>query len=664
VIEDGAQVDQAAMWSGAKTSFVSLHPLGATASRVYGMHGSQQGGQVVVGEFGRAALWTGSAAGWVDLMPPGLTSGYVTGVEDGWQAGSVFTEGDTTRATLWAGTAASRIDLHPATATLSVVLGMGGGQQVGTARELSNVTQASVWTGSAASWVSLHPAGSIGSAAYAAAAGKQVGSANFGGGDIRASLWNGSAASWEDLGAALGPDWRRSEAKGVQVEGPITRVVGYASNRITNRQEPIVWSRSECVRIYLQPSPRVVNLGVPNVFVIGVSELEPVSYQWFKDGVAIDPMANPTATTSELVLPPATAADAGSYECRVTKACGSMRSTAVDLDVLCYDEVELELRAGVEDDYSQANGAENSFPSVRLAAAVSSALQRPHSGFDVPPMSGGSGRRNFAHTFTGIPADIVGATLAIRLRAGDVQGASQPFDDTIRIGAANAAVGGGLNDSAGPFWRSTLGPLSGGAWEFPRVMHPLTLDLATRNAGDGTNLLTMMRAGGALDVVVENGTEIDSAVLTYRRPVSPLVHWFSVQPADQIACGGEAMFSVRMNDRATGLSYAWRRNGVPISPAQNPSAATARLELSGLEFGDVGAYDCVVSGPCGARTSRIAMLTVCAPDFNCDGFVDFFDYDGYVQAFSEGVPFADFNGDGFLDFFDYDEYVLSFETGC
>jgi hypothetical protein len=58
----------------------------------------------------------------------------------------------------------------------------------------------------------------------------------------------------------------------------------------------------------------------------------------------------------------------------------------------------------------------------------------------------------------------------------------------------------------------------------------------------------------------------------------------------------------------------------------------------------------------------------CPPDFNGDGFLDFFDYDDYVNCFETGnCPSgrtADFNGDNFVDFFDYDAYVEAFEVGC
>jgi hypothetical protein len=58
----------------------------------------------------------------------------------------------------------------------------------------------------------------------------------------------------------------------------------------------------------------------------------------------------------------------------------------------------------------------------------------------------------------------------------------------------------------------------------------------------------------------------------------------------------------------------------------------------------------------------------CRADFNGDGFLDFFDYDDYVNCFETATcppgKTADFNGDGFADFFDYDDFVAAFEAGC
>jgi len=57
----------------------------------------------------------------------------------------------------------------------------------------------------------------------------------------------------------------------------------------------------------------------------------------------------------------------------------------------------------------------------------------------------------------------------------------------------------------------------------------------------------------------------------------------------------------------------------------------------------------------------------CPPDFNGDGFLDFFDYDAFVTCFETGEcggGTADFDGDGFIDFFDLDAFIGAFEAGC
>ncbi len=54
----------------------------------------------------------------------------------------------------------------------------------------------------------------------------------------------------------------------------------------------------------------------------------------------------------------------------------------------------------------------------------------------------------------------------------------------------------------------------------------------------------------------------------------------------------------------------------------------------------------------------------CPPDFNLDGFVDFFDFDEFIIGYENGDPRADTDRDGFIDFMDYDLFVESYDRGC
>ena len=121
-------------------------------------------------------------------------------------------------------------------------------------------------------------------------------------------------------------------------------------------------------------------------------------------------------------------------------------------------------------------------------------------------------------------------------------------------------------------------------------------------------------------------------------------------------------------DSNPGLVRTWRRNGIPLVSGPTPHGSflfpLEDLTIVGAKEEDEGVYDCVITTDCGDATSAASTLSVCLVDFNCDDFVDFFDYGDFVNAFESGTPAADFNRDGFLDFFDYDGFVTAFETGC
>jgi hypothetical protein len=90
------------------------------------------------------------------------------------------------------------------------------------------------------------------------------------------------------------------------------------------------------------------------------------------------------------------------------------------------------------------------------------------------------------------------------------------------------------------------------------------------------------------------------------------------------------------------------------------TAATALFNAIAAQ----SAYLNVHSTTFGGGEIRGFFALVCPPDFNRDGFTDFFDFDDFVTSFTNGDASADFNLDGFVDFFDFDDFVLAFETGC
>ena len=83
---------------------------------------------------------------------------------------------------------------------------------------------------------------------------------------------------------------------------------------------------------------------------------------------------------------------------------------------------------------------------------------------------------------------------------------------------------------------------------------------------------------------------------------------------------------------------------------------------------DVGEISVIEGGIDAVSVVAVVCSASCPADFNGDGFVDFFDYDDYVNCFENAVcppgKSADSNNDGFVDFFDYDDFVVQFAAGC
>lgn len=150
------------------------------------------------------------------------------------------------------------------------------------------------------------------------------------------------------------------------------------------------------------------------------------------------------------------------------------------------------------------------------------------------------------------------------------------------------------------------------------------------------------------------------------------------QPASQTVCRTESA-NIEMGVVGTGtISYQWRRNGINISPAGNPSASSATLTIPLITSGSAGTYTCAVSNGCLSFTSAPAILTVPAVccdsvDFNHDASAfDPTDLDAFLSRFSEGpcVPAnancddIDFNNDGSMfDPNDIDAFLSVFSEG-
>lgn len=323
---DGRQ--RASLWTGTATSWVDLNPPGASGSESFANCGPQQAGYAHVNGVTRASLWSGSPSSWVDLHPAGAVASWVYAVGPTRQGGRAVIDG-VSRASLWNGSPQSWIDLSPTGSVGSAVHGMTPTQQVGYATFSGGVDRASLWNGSAASWEDLHPATAASSVAWAASGSSQVGFAVIDG-QRHACIWSGDSASWVDIHPFLGTGFSSSEARGVSSDGVVLNVSGWAHHVPTNRRLAVLWTRPlPCSEPQLlSPISGAVVCAEESVVLTAAATGTHLEYQWRLNQAVV-----PAATSSTFTIFSVSLADAGSYDCVITNACGSVTSNPAVLTV-------------------------------------------------------------------------------------------------------------------------------------------------------------------------------------------------------------------------------------------------------------------------------------------------------------------------------------------
>lgn len=127
----------------------------------------------------------------------------------------------------------------------------------------------------------------------------------------------------------------------------------------------------------------------------------------------------------------------------------------------------------------------------------------------------------------------------------------------------------------------------------------------------GSTLTLTPVASGTASITVRatdtNNSTVESTFGVTVQAASPI--GLIAQPVSQtVAPGGSAQLSVTAFG-ANPLSYQWTRNGQVVS-----GATAATLAFTNLSEAVAGDYAVVVSNPAGTTTSRVARLTVAAPD--------------------------------------------------
>lgn len=146
--------------------------------------------------------------------------------------------------------------------------------------------------------------------------------------------WDGTA--WAALGAGTDSD---VEALAVLASGDLIAAGQFstAGSLVANHIARYSFTSGSAPTISSHPVSMSTCASGSAAFAVTTQGTSPLTYSWRKDSVPIDTSSNPSASTASLTLSNASGSAAGSYDCVVSNACGSITSDPATLTVCVAD---------------------------------------------------------------------------------------------------------------------------------------------------------------------------------------------------------------------------------------------------------------------------------------------------------------------------------------
>ena len=207
--------------------------------------------------------------------------------------------------------------------------------------------------------------------------------------------------------------------------------------------------------------------------------------------------------------------------------------------------------------------------------------------------------------------------------------------------------GGSTTDSYGDSWL-----FDGNSWtELPVQELGVAIDQIVVPLGSGPGAIAAL--GGPLN-------EVDAVRIFTTAP------FIFKQPRGGDTARGQVLaLDARVGGDHDQLLFRWYRNGQALfDGGRVQGARTVHLRIADARDEDAGSFLLLITNACTSTSSDVAIVRVCAADFNADGMVDLFDYLDFVDAWASLRSEADFDGDGVVDLSDYLEFVERFGVGC
>lgn len=352
----------------------------------------------------------------------------------------------------------------------------------------------------------------------------------------------------------------------------------------------------QALKIISQPSSVTVLEGQKLTLTVEATASGEISYQWFKGAAEV-----PGATSSVLVLDPASLSDSGLYQVRVSTASDSINSLIALATVTALNEVEplaitqppqalsvnegQEIQLGV----SVSGGGAIAYQWYKDGAQIPGAVEANFVISRASLNDEGQYKVNVSNAETSIFSPYVPVTVS---KVAEVE----PLLITQQPEAVSVNEGSDIRLNVGA---SGSGPIS-----YQWLKNGAVLTGATQAVLFIPN--SRQSDNGLYSVSVSNAAETLSSVaalVEVVQAVAPVS--ISSQPQSVVALEGEqASLSVSASGGGS-LSYQWQKGGSVI-----PGATSSTLLLSNLQQSDEGAYSVTISNAVSSEQSSFATVTV------------------------------------------------------